>query len=568
MPEPPARYFLPALMGSLHQQRAEGELALEQYDGVRQLYWAGGDLVYLRSDAVGEQFGSYLIRRGVLDITGLRGLLAEGEHTRVGDLVVQSCLMTVEERDAHLQDLLGSVLLHAMEHPILNATWRPGPLHQHLSGDLQFGLNYRHLVWDTFHIMRIDQDFVAGLRSEPTWRWAARPDLLDGLRDFPLTPTLAYALTLLGTEPLDHGTIESRTGLGPWETARMVATLWGLGGLRLVEGTLPLLPNQGRRVPATPKPLPPEPKPPPKAEPEPEPEITITLLDDDPVEPSIEVDASGPSRAMTLMDVLEFEAQAPLRDLPSPAGPPPAVIGGDPFFVAKPGPPEPPTPRQAFVRHLPAQPTPILSVAPSPPVESAPRPKADLSQAPSPDQGPPSPPHPPPLAAPYPPHALPLSVNEEDLPPLERARHLVARAKTHLLESRTTEATQALEQAIQLDGTSPASYATLLLVGKLGTTHPACATLAIEALRAASLIHPGAAQPWALMGEVFHGTGHWDNARGCFRRALELNPSLVVPLEYQDLLAQVLSAKGHAQGQTGLVERLKGMFVQEKGTQG
>lgn len=567
MPEPASRFFLPALMGLLHQQRAEGELALEQNDGVRQLYWAGGDLVYLRSDAVGEQFGSYLIRRGVLDIKGLRGLLAEGEPTRVGDLVVQSCLMTVEERDAHLQDLLGSVLLHAMEHPILNATWRPGPLHQHLSGDLQFGLNYRHLVWDTFHSARIDQEFVDRLRSEPTWRWAASPDLLDGLRDFPLTPTLAYALTLLGTEPLDHGTIESRTGLGPWETARMVTTLWGLGGLRLVEGTLPLLPNQGRRVPAIPKALPPKPKLPPEAEPEPEPEITITLLDEDPVEPSIEVDASGPFRAMTLMDVLEFEAQAPPHDFPSPAGPAPAVIGGDPFFVAHAGAPVAPVPRQASVSHPPAQPTPILSGAPATPDEPALRPQTDLSQAPwqapSPDQGPPSPP-PPPSAAPYPPHALPLSVNEEDLPPLERARHLVEKAKSYLLESRTIEATRALEQAIQLDGTSPASYATLLLVGKLGTTHPACATLAIEALRAASLIHPGAAQPWALMGEIFHGTGHWDNARGCFRRALELNPSFVVPLEYQDLLAQVPSVKGPAQ--TGLVERLKGMFVQEKGS--
>ena len=34
------RHFLPALMGSLHQQKAEGELVLEQNDGTRRLYWA------------------------------------------------------------------------------------------------------------------------------------------------------------------------------------------------------------------------------------------------------------------------------------------------------------------------------------------------------------------------------------------------------------------------------------------------------------------------------------------------------------------------------------------------
>jgi tetratricopeptide (TPR) repeat protein len=158
-----------------------------------------------------------------------------------------------------------------------------------------------------------------------------------------------------------------------------------------------------------------------------------------------------------------------------------------------------------------------------------------------------------------------MPVNDADLPPLERARHLVAKAKSYLLESRTLEATRALEQAILLDGSSSASFEAFLLLGKLGSTDPACSTHAIEALRAASRIQPRAAQPWALMGEIFHRTGHWDNARGCFRRALELNPTLAIPREYQNLQEQVLPAKGHARSQTSLLDRMKGIFTQEKG---
>ncbi|MDR3682653.1 MAG: hypothetical protein P4L11_02895, partial [Geothrix sp.] len=98
MPETPVRHFLPALMGSLHQQKAEGELVLEQNDGTRRLYWAQGDLKYLRSDSIGEQFGNFLIRRGVLDMAALKELLSDGEGARMGDRVVQWGLMTHQER--------------------------------------------------------------------------------------------------------------------------------------------------------------------------------------------------------------------------------------------------------------------------------------------------------------------------------------------------------------------------------------------------------------------------------------------------------------------------------------
>ena len=159
MPEVRIRHYLPALMGSLHQQRAEGELVLEQNDGTRRLYWADGDLKYLRSDAVGEQFGNFLIRRGVLDMASLKELLADGEGSRVGDRVVQWGLMTVEERDERLHELLGSVLLHAMEHPILKMTWIPGPLDANLSGDLL-------VIRSTFKLKRSDFGIMPGQAAD------------------------------------------------------------------------------------------------------------------------------------------------------------------------------------------------------------------------------------------------------------------------------------------------------------------------------------------------------------------------------------------------------------------
>src|SRR5664279_928517 len=239
-------------MGSLHQQKAEGELVLEQNDGTRRLHWAEGELKYLRSDAVGEQFGNFLIRRGVLDMASLKELLADGEGARVGDRVVQWGLMTIEARDERLQELLGSVLLHAMEHTIIKMTWIPGALVGNLSGDLQFRLDHRRLVWDTFQLAQVDRELVAMFLSEPEWRWKAQPNLLESLSDLPLTPTLAYALSLLGTEPLGCDTIGSLTGLSQIATARLVATLWALGGLTLVQGDLPLLPKAEEPPPPQP----------------------------------------------------------------------------------------------------------------------------------------------------------------------------------------------------------------------------------------------------------------------------------------------------------------------------
>ena len=450
MAEVRLRYFLPALMGSLHQQRAEGELVLEQNDGTRRLYWADGDLKYLRSDSLGEQFGNFLIRRGVLDMAALKELLADGEGSRVGDRVVQWGLMTVEERDERLHELLGSVLLHAMEHPILKMTWIPQALGGNLSGDLQFRLDHRRLVWNTFQSAKIDRELVAMFSSEPDWRWKALPNLLEDLSDLALTPTLAYALSLLGTEPLGCETIASLTGLPQEEAAKLVATLWALGGLSLVRGDLPLVPKE-------------ELPPPPLPEPEPEPE-PILLMQEDLI-------------------------------------PPPAM----PFYSDS----------------------------------------VDLDVSESTPPG------------------LPLLFQEEDEPSAtERAHRLLVKAKSYMLQDRTSEAIRALEQSIKLDGDSPVAFEAWMLLGRTRLTNPAWSTRAIEALQVASRLNPRAAEPWALMGELYHRKGFQANAQGCFRRALELDPSVAMPAGWSLEDPLLPSSK---EGQSGLMGRLRGMFGLEKG---
>jgi tetratricopeptide (TPR) repeat protein len=449
-------------MGSLHQQRAEGELVLEQNDGTRRLYWAGGDLKYLRSDAVGEQFGNFLIRRGVLDMASLKELLSDGDGVRVGDRVVQWGLMTQEECDERLHELLGSVLLHAMEHPIIRMTWIPGPLGGNLSGDLQFRLDHRLLVWDTFQSARIDRELLEMFRSEPDWRWKAPTNLLESLSSLPLTPTLAYALSLLSNEPLGCETIAALTGLPHEQSARLVATLWALGGLDLVQGDLPLLPKA-------------EPAPPPAPDPEP-----VLLVQEDLL-------------------------------------PPPAAL------------PQP-------------VPTPVPSLIVS--FEDDP---VDLD-----------------LSEPTPESLPSISLEEAEPTALERAARLLVKARSLMVQERTSEAIRALEQAIKLDGDSPGSYETWMLLGRLRLSNPAWSTRAIEALQVASRLNPRAAEPWALMGELYHRKGFRANAQGCFRRALDLDPSVAVPAGWSQQAPATITPSPVKESQTGLMDKLRGMFGREK----
>jgi len=465
VPELRVRHFLPALMGSLHQQKAEGELVLEQNDGTRRLYWANGDLKYLRSDSIGEQFGNFLIRRGVLDMAALKELLSDGEGARMGDRVVQWGLMTHQERDERLHELLGSVLLHAMEHTILKMTWIPGALDDNLSGDLQFRLDHRRLVWDTFQQAKIDRELVAMFRSEPDWRWQALPDLLEALSSLPLTPTLAYALSLLGTEPLGCDTIAGLTGFPQAQAAQLVATLWALGGLNLVCGVLPLLPK-AEPPPPTQMPVPElEPEPELELAPEPEPAFEPILL--------VQEDLIPPLASSFHEDGAEL-------DFPEPT----------------------------------------------------------------------------PTALP------PISEEDEEPSASERAHSHLVKAKSYLLQDRTSEAIRALEQAIKLDGDSPGAFESWLLLGRLRINNPAWSTRAIEALQVASRLNSRAAEPWALMGELYHRKGFKANAQGCFRRALELDPSVAVPAGWSQE-APAPPAPAPKEGQAGLMGKLRGMFGRE-----
>jgi tetratricopeptide (TPR) repeat protein len=461
------RQFLPFLMGSLHQQQAEGELVLEQNDGVRRFYWSHGELIYLRSDSVGEQFGNFLIRRGVLDVAALKEVLEDGEGARVGDRVVQWGLMTVEERDAQLHELLESVLLHALEHSILKATWIPESLNQSLSGDLQFHLDHRRLVWDTFHAAKIDLELVTMFNSQPDWRWKARPDLLESVSDLPLTPSLAYALSLLGTDALGWTMIGSLSGLPEIQAARLLATLWALGGLSLAVGDLPLVPKE--------EPPPPPPPPEPETEPEPALEAIDIVLED-----------SAPPGVLQPIS-LDLPLQGLALDMP------------------------------------------------------------EWDQAP---------------ALPHAPVEEPPSTEPT---PMERAHHLLIKAKSYIMQDRTSEAIRALEQSIKLDGDSQAAYEAWLMLGRLRITNPAWSTRAIEALQVASRLKPNAAEPWALMGELYHRKGFKANAQGCLRRALELDPSVAIPAGWSSDASLEPSARDSQGGGSGFMGRLKSILGREKG---
>ncbi len=468
---------LPALMGSLHQRKGTGELLLEQNDGNRRLYWSKGELAYIRSDAVGEQFGNFLIRRGVLDMATLRSLLEEDQGARVGDRVVQLGLITEEARDAHLHELLSSVLLHALEHPILRGTWIPGDPDVASLDSLQFRLNHRTLIWGAVRDANIDRELQDMYRRDPEWRWRAPSGVLDSISDLPLTPTLAYAISLLGTEPISCATFAALSGLPAEEINRLVAALWALGGLVQVQGREPSV--QEEAVPP-------------------------------PVEP-----VSGP-----------HETYAPVP--PPPPEPP-----------RSPAPPSRPQPPARL------EPEPVwhIEISDEEPLAS---PSPDLTPLPTPTGLP-----------------LVMSTEEEGLSVTERARRLLVKAKSYLMQDRTSEAIRALEQAIKLDGDSPWAYEVWLLLGRLRLSNPAWSTRAVEALQMASRLNPRSADPWALMGDLYHRKGYHANAQGCFRRALELDPSVAVPAGW--VQQPLPGTPNTAEDTPGLMGRIKGLFGREKG---
>ena len=498
MAEVRARPFLPALLGALHQERAEGELVLEQNDGTRTLFWKEGYLRYLRSDAVGEQFGNYLIRLGILDLAALQELLADGEGARMGDRVVQWGLMTTQERDQRLQELLGSILTHAMEHPVLKMTWTPGSLSGSLSGDLQFRLDHRKLIWDVFQRIRNLHELRDYLKTEPAWRWKAKPDLLFQLSDLPLNPKIAYALSLLGTEPLGYETLISITGLEEEEAAHIIVALWALGGLTLTHGEVPVPPGlRGQREPQ-PAALPPLVTPPRP----PQPSGPVYLKVEPPAPPP------PPPTPQSLPDI-EVELEMEVEEEPSPL---------------------------SFHEPFPAH-------AALPLVEE---PQEALDVLPSPEFDQPTPP-------------FPMDMESAATPEL-KARAYLKKAQSLLLQDRASEAIRSLEQAIKLDADSPKSYETWLLLGKLRLANPAWSTRAIEALQSASRVNEKAAEPWALMGDLYHRKGFLANAQGCFKKALELDPSVQVP---DDIILPSSTQVGRP-SHGSLFGKLKSMLGREK----
>lgn len=422
--------ILPAIMGSLCQEKAEGTLILEQNDGTRRLFWKDGQLIHLQSSVAGEQLGNYLLRQGVLDFPALEELLANEEQFRIGEKIVQWGLMSVNDRDLHLASLQEQVMINALEHDIIEMEWISG--RTQLSEDLRFKLNHRLFIWATFqeaHNLGYLSDL---LFAEPAWRWTAQPDLLDSLSDLPLTPQMAYSLSFLGVEPVGYETMLSLSGLNEEDAARLIFALWGLGGLVLTEGTLPASASK--------------------------------LLVRDPENRKPSAIPTAPNEPASLQSQ---EHQEPILTVP--------------------------------LDFLPKEPeTNPASEQIKPPIEI----QEDGRQS------------------------------EEDASKessLIRARKCLVKAKALLLQDRTVEAIRLLEECVRLDPDSDQAYEPWLLLGKNRLANPAWSTRSVEALQTASRLKPKAGEPWALMGELYRRKEFKANARACFKKALELDPSVPVP---------------------------------------
>lgn len=450
--------ILPAILGSLCQDRAEGTLILDQNDGTRRLYWQNGQLVYLQSSVAGEQLGNYLLRQGIIDYKALSELLASEEHFRIGEKVVQWGLLTVEERDRHLNALQEQVMVHALEHDIIQMEWNQGLIPAQLSDDLRFKLNHRAFIWNTFqeaHNLGYVSDL---LYAEPSWRWTAQPDLLDSMSDLPLTPQMAYSLSFLGAEPVGYETLLSLSGMGEEEAARLIVVLWALGGLTLTEGKAPKL-------------LP------------------------------------GPP-------------QMPLDFAPAPE---------------ESHPPQPVVPSGFLPPPLDSLHTVPLEFAP-PEIPSVPHPDLNIALADEHEE------------------VLPLEPEAQREPSTVRARKCLVKAKAYILQDRMAEAIRLLEESVRLDPESEQAFDAWLLLGKHRLTNPAWSTRAVEALQVASRIKPKAGEPWALMGDLYHRKGFKANAKACFKKALELDPSYPIPPDLN------LNEEDEDPEAKGLLRRFKSML--------
>lgn len=478
MTRPQVPQVLPAIVGSLRQDGSDGTLTLEQNDGTRRIHWSSGHIVYLQSDVAGEQFGNYLLRQGILDFPALSELLANEEKFRLGEKVVQWGLMSLEERDLHLRSLQEQIMIHALEHPIIEMAWKPGAVQSQLSGDLHFQLDHRQFVWNTFHEAHNIGEMCDLLYEESKWKWVAPPDLLSLLGDLPLTPQVAYALSFWGPEPVGYETFLSLSGMDEEEGARLLVTLWALGGLTLAQG----------EVAAVKKVLPPPPAAP---EPVPAPIVVTPIPELPPSKPAVPLTFAEPAPVLT----------EPLDFLPSSPAP-----GNTPVPS--------PLPEDPFIPSLPDAPIPLAT-------------EEDRSQE----------------------------------SPAVRARKCLVKAKNLLVQDRTAEAIRFLEESVKLDPDSDAAFEPWLMLGRYRLTNPAWSNRAIEALQAASKLRPKAAEPWALMGEIYHRKSFKANAKACFKKALELDPSVPVP---PDVNLREEDLNPEESGKSSFLGRVKGLFGRQE----
>ena len=569
---------LSVLLGVLRQETRNGELVLEQNDGVRKLYLRKGELVHLNSEVAGERFGSYLLRQGILDFPALKLLLAEAGDQRIGARVMRGGRMSEADRDGLLQNHQEQILINALEHPILNWTWNPdGPVDP-LSQDLHFDLQHRQFIWRTFQESNALSDLVTILEAETSWRWEGRWDLLDALSDLPLTPGTAYALSFLTADPISFETFRSLSNLSGEEAGRFIGTLWALGALVLTSGTLPAMPlppaPAGPGVPMAPAGPEPEPAPEPyptwRAEPE-QLDAAQLALNAQPEFLDLDPESEAGREAGTLMDELGYleSGGRPVELSPagprlrpadlSPAGPRPPQADLSPAGSRLP----PPDPAPAAPRAQPPEPNParrydFIELNPAPAREPEPNPPADLPQG-----GPRLQPSPTFDELPELPDLDRL--NQLEPAPMDslgvhaRGRKLLAQARHQVLLNHTVEAVRTLEQAVRLELEGDSAFEAWLLLGRLRSVNPAWSTRAILALQNAARLRPRHAEPWSLMAEIYHRKGFQADAATCFMKALKLDPSLPVPadLVLHDTSRQA-PAKEPAKGLLGTFRSLLG----------
>ena len=262
---------LPALMASIRQQALDGELVLEQLEGTRRLAWSQGDLVQLRSDVNDEQLGPYLLRQGILNLKDHSELLTNNEFHGLDEKVIQWGMMSVQERDCHQLSLQEQILIHALEQPVLQVSWKPGASAAGRGQELPCKVEHRGFIWNTFQEAKTLFGIQDLLQEEAGWQWEGRANLLDTVADLPLNPATAYALSFLGSEPISFDTFVSLSQMAEADAGRLLLSLWVLGALTLTKGPLPtvgpttrsslpiagLVPREPQpRLAATPAPVP------------------------------------------------------------------------------------------------------------------------------------------------------------------------------------------------------------------------------------------------------------------------------------------------------------------------